>query len=63
MNSYNIVEIITIINDINLEYDGDIYYINETLKKYTQSVKLEIEKVIKEWDMNKKYYCLAGLHR
>jgi 23S rRNA U2552 (ribose-2'-O)-methylase RlmE/FtsJ len=55
MNSYNIIEIITIINDINLEYDGDIYYINETLKKYTQSVKLEIEKVIKEWDMNKKY--------
>jgi len=55
MNSYNIIEIITIINDIDLQYDGEIYYINETLKQYTQSVKLEIEKVLKEWDINKKY--------
>jgi 23S rRNA U2552 (ribose-2'-O)-methylase RlmE/FtsJ len=55
MNSYNIIEIITIIKELDLKFDGDIYYINDTLKKYTHSVKLEIEKVLKEWDMNKKY--------
>jgi len=55
MNSYNIIEIITIIKEIDLEFDGPIFYINETLKKYTHSVKLEIEKVLKEWDINKKY--------
>ena len=55
MNSYNIIEIITIINEIDLNYDGEMRYINDTLKQYTQSVKLEIEKVLKEWDINKKY--------
>jgi hypothetical protein len=55
MNSYNVIEIITIIDEIDLKYDGDIHYINETLRKYTQSVKLEIEQVLKEWDQNKKY--------
>jgi len=55
MNSYNIIEIITIIKEIDLSFDEEMIYINETLKKYTHSVKLEIEKVIKEWEINKKY--------
>jgi 23S rRNA U2552 (ribose-2'-O)-methylase RlmE/FtsJ len=55
MNSYNIIEIITIIKEIVPEFDGEMSYINDTLKQYTHSVKLEIEKVIKEWEINKKY--------
>ena len=55
MNSYNINEIITIIPELHIQFDESMNYINETLRSYTHLIKLEIEKVLVEWDKNKKY--------
>lgn len=55
MNSYNINEIISIIPTLNIEFDGSMNYINETLRSYTHSIKLEIEPVLSDWERNKKF--------
>lgn len=56
MNSYNINEIITIIPGLNIQFDESMNYINETLRSYTHSIKLEIEPKINEWDRTKKFF-------
>ena len=55
MNSYNISDIIIIINEINIKQDSEIKYINETLREYTHNVKLEINPMIEMWEKHKKY--------
>jgi 23S rRNA U2552 (ribose-2'-O)-methylase RlmE/FtsJ len=55
MNSYNISDIIPIIPDINIKLNGELVYINETLRDYTHKIKLEINPIIEQWDKNKKY--------
>jgi hypothetical protein len=51
MNSYNIIEIITIIKEIAPEFDGDMKYINDTLKQYNSgnciAMSLFIHKYLK----------------
>ena len=42
MNSYNINEIITIIDVVDIEFNQNIFYINKTLKKYIHSIKVSI---------------------
>ena len=56
MNSYNINETITIIPSLNITYNNKMNYINETLRLYTHSIKLEIEPILSEWDKNKKFF-------
>jgi 23S rRNA U2552 (ribose-2'-O)-methylase RlmE/FtsJ len=55
MNSYNISDIIPIITEINIKFNGELNYINETLREYTHNIKLEINPIIDQWDKNKKY--------
>uniref|UniRef100_A0A6C0ETD7 Ribosomal RNA methyltransferase FtsJ domain-containing protein n=1 Tax=viral metagenome TaxID=1070528 RepID=A0A6C0ETD7_9ZZZZ len=55
MNSYNINEIITIINKEDIIFNKDINYINNTLKLYIHSIKEEIDPYIELWEKNKKY--------
>ena len=55
MNSYNISDIIIIINEINIKNSDKTKYINETLREYTHNIKLEINPMIELWEKNKKY--------
>jgi 23S rRNA U2552 (ribose-2'-O)-methylase RlmE/FtsJ len=55
MNSYNISDIINIINEINIKQTHNTKYINETLREYTHNIKLEINPMIDLWEKNKKY--------
>jgi 23S rRNA U2552 (ribose-2'-O)-methylase RlmE/FtsJ len=55
MNSYNISDVITIIHDIDIKNNEDMFYINETLRNYTHNIKLEINPLIELWEKNKKF--------
>jgi 23S rRNA U2552 (ribose-2'-O)-methylase RlmE/FtsJ len=55
MNSYNINEVMTIIPEISIKVNGNMKYINETLREYTHNIKLEIDPILDLWDKNKKY--------
>jgi 23S rRNA U2552 (ribose-2'-O)-methylase RlmE/FtsJ len=55
MNSYNINEIITIINNNDISFNENIFYINKTLKNYIHSIKKEIEPNLHLWEVSKKY--------
>ena len=55
MTSYSVSDIICVIeaNNINLNYDQSMSYINETLREYSHSIKMEISKQSKLWEKYK----------
>jgi len=55
MNSYNINETITILDENDISFNDNIFYINDTLKGYIHLIKKEIEINLELWERNKKY--------
>jgi len=56
MTSYSVSDIICVIetSNINVKYDQSFNYINETLRTYSHSIKMEIDNHITLWDRYKK---------
>lgn len=57
MTSYSISNIIYILetNNIELNYDHSLHYINTTLREYSHSIKMEIDQHAVLWEKYKRY--------
>lgn len=57
MNSYSINDTINSITEDNIDFllDKQMIYYNITLRSYIHNIKLEIDKLIDQWNKNKKY--------